>query len=232
MSSLSLRSWPDAGPKRWPWVVTVGPYVMLACLTAFTVVVKYSAGASLYVDLVLCALLALWTLWLFTLHPGWRDRTIPMTVFFTGVVVLSMVLVLRDPWFGFLAPAGYLYAFRVLPWPWLLLGVTAVAVVAGTAQAAGLETSTPLGVVELAAILAVNIGPMCGSGGRRGAPRNATRSATARSPNCTRPTSGSRRHWRRTPACTNDWWPARGRQECSTSGSAWRARSTTRWHRD
>ena len=49
------------------------------------------------------------------------------------------ILVLRDPWFGFFTPAGYFYAFAVLPWPWRLAGVAAVAAVAATAQASGIN---------------------------------------------------------------------------------------------
>ena len=84
-----------------------------------------------------------------------------MAVFFTGLVVIMAVLVIRDPWFGFLTPAGYFYAFGVLPWPWRLAGVAAVAVVAGTAQAAGVDRATPFGVLVYLAVVCVNVVPMC-----------------------------------------------------------------------
>jgi signal transduction histidine kinase len=105
---------------------------------------------------------AAWVLWLFTLHPAWRLRPRVMAVFFTGFIALMAVLVVRDPWFGFLAPAGYLYAFAVLRWPWRLAGVAAVAVAAGTAQASGVTKTTVLGVAVYVAVLAVNVLPMCG----------------------------------------------------------------------
>ena len=114
-------------------------------LTVFTVTEKHSDGGSLRIDLGLCALAAVWMLWMFTLHPAWRVRPRVMAVFFTGFVAIMAILVIRDPWFGFLTPAGYFYAFGVLRWPWRLAGVAAVAVVAGTAQAYGINKDTALG---------------------------------------------------------------------------------------
>jgi len=152
----------DAREQRLLVAVTVAPYVLLAILVIFTVIYKRSAGGSLLIDLVLCAAAAAWTLWLFTLHPAWRVRPRVMAVFFTGFIALMAVLVVRDPWFGFLAPAGYLFAFAVLRWPWRLAGVAAVAIAAGTAQASSVTKTTVLGVAVYLAVLAVNVLPMCG----------------------------------------------------------------------
>jgi signal transduction histidine kinase len=143
-------------------VVTVVPYVLLAILAVFTVFLKHSAGDSLLIDLALCTLAAAWMLWMFTLHPAWRVRPPQMAVFFTGLIVIAAVLVIRDPWFGFFTPACYFYAFSVLPWPWRLPGVAAVAIVAGTAQASGVNKATVLGVAIYVAILAANVLPMSG----------------------------------------------------------------------
>src|ERR1035438_2421958 len=101
----------DAGEQRFRPVLTVGPYVLLAPLVIFTVIAKHADGTSLLIELSLCALAAVWMLWMFTLHPAWRVRPRMMAVFFTVLVVIMAALVLRDPWFGFLAPAGYMYAF-------------------------------------------------------------------------------------------------------------------------
>jgi signal transduction histidine kinase len=152
----------DAREQRLLPAITVAPYVLLAILVAFTVIYKRSAGGSLLIDLVLCAAAAAWTLWLFTLHPAWRVRPRVMAVFFTGFIVLMAVLVVRDPWFGFLVPAGYLFAFAVLRWPWQLAGVAAVAVVAGTAQTSSVTKTTALGLAVYVAVLAVNVLPLCG----------------------------------------------------------------------
>jgi signal transduction histidine kinase len=143
-------------------VITVVPYVLLAVLVILTVFIKGADRASLFVDLSLCAAAALWMLSVFTLHPAWRERPIVMTVFFAGLIAIIAVLVVRDPWFGFFTPAGYFYAFRLLPWPWRLPGVAAVAVVAGMAQAYSVDKGTVFGLVGYAAVLIVNVLPMCG----------------------------------------------------------------------
>jgi signal transduction histidine kinase len=152
----------DEREQRLLPVVYVAPYVLLAILVIFTVMLKRSAAGSLLIDLALCAVAAVWVLWMFTLHPAWRVRPRVMAVFFTGFVVIMAVLAVRDPWFGFLTPAGYLFAFAVLRWPWQLAGVAAVAVVAGTAQASSVTKTTLLGVTIYVAVLAVNVVPMCG----------------------------------------------------------------------
>lgn len=161
-------------------LVTVVPYVLLGLVTGFTVLIKYSAGRGLLIDLGLCALTAGWMLWMFTWHPAWRERPRVMAVFVTGLIVLTAVLVIRDPWFGCFTPAGYFYAFRVLRWPWVLAGVAAVAIVAGTAQASDVDKSTVLGAFSYLAILAVNVVPMCLFGwlARRAAEHNDERQRT------------------------------------------------------
>jgi signal transduction histidine kinase len=150
----------DRGRRMLP-LVLAGPYVLLGALALFTAGIKHTAGGSLAIDLALCGLAAAWMLWMFTLHPAWRVRPRVMAVFFTVFVVIMVVLVIRDPWFGFLTPAGYLYAFAVLPWPWRLPGVAAVAVVAATAQTAGVDRASPFGILVYAAVLSVNVIPLC-----------------------------------------------------------------------
>ncbi len=159
---MPLAREPDAAERRMRPVLYVGPYVLLGVLTAFTVIEKHSHGGSLRVDLGLCVLAAAWMLWMFTLHPAWRVRPRVMAVFFTVFAVIMAILVIRDPWFGFLTPAGYIYAFAVLRWPWRLAGVAAVAVIAGTGQAYGINKDTALGVIVYVGIVAVNVLPLCG----------------------------------------------------------------------
>ncbi len=144
---------------RWPAPLIVGPYVLLALLARITVAVKNSG---LLVDLVLCGVLAAWMLVVFTLRPAWRERAPVMAVFFTVLILIIAILVIRNPWFGFFTPVAYLYAFRLLRWPWQPVGVAAAAVVAGTAQAYGVDKTTLVGVGVYVAVLAANVGPMCG----------------------------------------------------------------------
>ena len=120
MSNPMPLSQLDERTRRFLPLITVGPYVLLAILVLFMVAARYTSGTSLLIDLALCGLAAAWMLWMFTLHPAWRVRPRPMAVFFTGLVVIMAALVIRDPWFGFFAPAGYTFAFSVLRWPWRL----------------------------------------------------------------------------------------------------------------
>ncbi len=152
----------DTPERRLLPVLYVGPYLLLGLLVIVTVAEKHARPHSMGIDLALCALTALWMLWMFTLHPAWRVRPRPMTVFFIGFAAILLVLVVRDPWFGFLTPAGYFYAFSVLRWPWRLAGVASIAFVAATAQASPIDKSTVGGVLAYLAIIAVNAVPLCG----------------------------------------------------------------------
>ena len=162
MSDPMPLSGVDSTDHRWLPVAFRAPYVLLAVLAGFTVLMRRSDGPALAVDLGLCAAAALWMLWLFTLHPAWRVRPTVMAVFFTGIVAVSFALVLRDSWFGFFTPAGYFFAFIVLRWPWRLAGVAAMAVVAGTAQASGITETGVTGVALRAAVVLANLLPMFG----------------------------------------------------------------------
>jgi signal transduction histidine kinase len=161
MSDPWTSSWPAPWLRLRP-LVTVVPYVLLAILAAVTVAIKWSMPGSLFVDLGLCALAAAWMLWMFTLHPAWRDRPRVMGLFLAGLLPIMLVLVIRDPWFGFFSPAGYFYAFSLLSWPGELAGVAAVSVIAGTAQASDVDKSTAVGGAAYAAVLLANIVPLCG----------------------------------------------------------------------
>jgi signal transduction histidine kinase len=98
---------------------------------------------------------------MFTLRPAWRIRTRPMAIFIAGFVLLLAVLVVRDPWFGFLTPAGYFYTFVLLPWPAELIGIGAVAVIAGWAQSYDLPKTDALGLLGCVAVIGVNVAGMC-----------------------------------------------------------------------
>ncbi|GAA2835460.1 histidine kinase [Nonomuraea rubra] len=167
---------------RWPVVLAVGPYALLALLAAVTVVIYRSEGVSPALELVLCALMAAWMLGVFTLRPAWRGRAAVMAGFLAVLLLLMAALVVRAPWFGFFTPAAYVYAFRLLRWPWQPAGVAAVAVVAGTAQAYSVDKSTAIGLLTYAAVVAANAIPMCAFAwfARRAARRNEEREQALR----------------------------------------------------
>ncbi len=160
-----MQSWQMAGPAGWEQrfrpMVTVVPYVLLAVMAALTIAFKHDQPGSLAIDLALCAAAAVWSLALFTLRPAWRDRIGVMGVFLAGLILFGLVMVLRNPWFGFYTPVLYFYAYRIIGWPRELYFVAGAAVVAGTAQAAGLDPGSWIGRIEYLGILVVNIAPMC-----------------------------------------------------------------------
>ncbi|HEX4225154.1 MAG TPA: sensor histidine kinase [Pseudonocardiaceae bacterium] len=181
MSEPMPRNWLDDGSDgRWNRIGNTAPYGLLLILAGFSVAFKYSAPGALLIDLALCLLAAAWMLGMYTLNPVWRERPIPMTVFVAGMVLITALLVVRGPWFGAFTPAAYYFSFRVLRWPWLLLGVGAVAIVAGSAQSNGVDKTTALGVLTYVGVVLVNVAPMCGLAwlAWRGAQRNEERNHT------------------------------------------------------
>ena len=181
MSEPMPRTWlEDDSSQRWARIGGTVPYGLLIVLAGFTIVEKRTAPGSLLIDLILCLVTAAWMLSMFTLRPDWHQRSSMMTVFLAGIVVLTAVLIFRDPWFGVFTPAGYYYSFRALPWPRLLWGVGAVAVLAGSAQASGIDITTAVGVFAYVAVIVVNMVPMCGLAwlAWRGARRNEERNQT------------------------------------------------------
>ena len=96
--------------------------------------------------------------------------------------LILAVLVIRDPWFGFFTPRRVLLRVRLLPWPWRLPGVAAVAVVAATSQTSGVRPGTrPSAWSSTPAVIAVNVMLACAaSPGSPGQQRHAERASAAR----------------------------------------------------
>jgi signal transduction histidine kinase len=143
-------------------VIGIVPYVVLAGLVVFTVIVRYSRPNILVADLGLCLVTGAWMLVLFSITKAWRGRPRIMAVFFVGIVILLGAMVAREPWFGLFAVAGYIYAFGLLRWPWRIAGVAAIAVIAGAAQGSSIPRNTSLGLTAFTAIIFVNVFVMCG----------------------------------------------------------------------
>ncbi|MFC6404191.1 sensor histidine kinase [Planobispora longispora] len=142
-------------------LVNAVPYALLALPVAILMIVEDWTGGALLIDLGLFGLAAAWMLGMFTLRPGWWDRPRIMGVFVAGLLAITAVLVVRHPVFGLFTPAAFIYSFTVLRWPWRLLGVTAAAVLAGTAQASGVPGTDAFGLTLHVIIVAFNIVLMC-----------------------------------------------------------------------
>jgi signal transduction histidine kinase len=141
----------------WPVRLSWWPFALLVLLTA----VRAVGQPSPLPDLALSVLVAGWMLVPHALPPAWREQVWVRAVFCAVIVGFAAVLVIRDPLFGFFTPVPYFWAFRLIAWPWQLVAVTAVAAVAGTAQAHGVDRATPAGVAIWVAIIAGNAVPMC-----------------------------------------------------------------------
>jgi signal transduction histidine kinase len=135
------------------------PYSMLALSAGLTVVIRRSVGESWLLDMALCGLAAAWMICLYTLVPAWRDRPWGRAVFFTGVIAIATVLIIRDPWFGFYTFSLYFFALKIPPGLWRLLAVLAVALLTGTSQAGGFPTAAhgTVGLLVYIGCVAVNL---------------------------------------------------------------------------
>ncbi len=96
MSSQVPRSRPGALEQRWPPVATVLPYAMLAFCVLLDAAIDGKGREALYFDGGLSVLAAAWMLWMFTLHPAWRDSVPRMTVFVTGLLAIGALLVITE----------------------------------------------------------------------------------------------------------------------------------------
>ncbi len=137
--------------------LAVLPYIMLVVSVVATVFIEHGAGRSLLIDLALSALAAVWMLWLFTLHPAWRERPRVMAVFFVVLLVIAAVLVIRAPWYGFFAYTMYFFAFWLPAGKWRLVAVLSVAWVAATSQDGGLPEPHASAVAGYVVLIAVNM---------------------------------------------------------------------------
>ncbi len=118
------------------------PYVGLAVGALLTVAAPAPSGRPLASHLLVAAIAACWIAWFITLHPEWPDRRVLMAVYYVGLLLLSAVLVLISPWYGFFSWAGYLHSL-LLPGNWRFVGAAASGVLAATAQGGGVPSSLP-----------------------------------------------------------------------------------------
>jgi signal transduction histidine kinase len=157
MSSPAERSLLEAWRRGWPLPGTVVSYVVLVVSAASATTAQWG---SVPVNLTLCAVAAVWML--IPLHPALRKRVWVMAVFMAGLIAITAILVIRDPWFGFFVVAGYGYCIRLLHWPWLLPSMGAFAVLAATAQMGTVNKAAPAGLAAYLAVSALNVLVVCG----------------------------------------------------------------------
>jgi signal transduction histidine kinase len=151
----------DRWERREAPVIAVLPYVMLVVASAIVVPIDPHPRA-IAINLGVAALTGAWMLFGFTLHPAWRERPRWMAVFFAVLVVLMAVLVIREPIYGFFTFTGYFFTYWLPLGKWRVLGVMAIAVLAGTSQDGGLPQHKATALLLYAALILINVGVASG----------------------------------------------------------------------
>ena len=142
-------------------VVGVAPWVMLAFSAILTVVMykTHWVSGSPLIPLLLCGLAGAWTLGMYTLRPGWRDRPRLMGLFVAVLLAIMTVMVTGYSWLGFYTFTGYYYVYRlVASWPWRIAGIGVIACLAGISQGLGLQGAfNPARALLLVGAILVNV---------------------------------------------------------------------------
>lgn len=112
------------------------PYFGLAISTLVSLVAREPYWPDAWIAVAVSVGALVWVLWMFTLHPEWRDRPVLRVVAYAGLLAFGAVLVGLSPWYGFFSFSGYMY-LEYLPGRWRALGVTATAMIAAASQIGG-----------------------------------------------------------------------------------------------
>lgn len=146
---------------RWRAVLTVTPYIVLAILIAYTLWSQWGQWPRALPTLALCVAYGVWIVVMRQLPFRWRDRPIALAIFLAVLIVLNLLLVLQDGYFGFLTIATFMFSYSLVEWPWEPLPVGVTAVVAGLAQSSGFGADLP-GAVGRILVVTLNVAIMCG----------------------------------------------------------------------
>jgi signal transduction histidine kinase len=134
------------------------PYLLLLVIAAVSIPWDTAGPASSReLDVGLCLLAAAWMLVMYTLRPTRRPGSASMAVFVTGLMVVTVVLVARDSWFGFFAAVPFGYVRNLLRWPWQLAGAASVAVIAAISQTENINGALLLRVMIFVVALAIDL---------------------------------------------------------------------------
>jgi signal transduction histidine kinase len=147
---------PDPLVQRFHTVLDVLPYGVLAFCVILSLGIPNPGPRAEGIALILSIVSAAWMLFMYTLHPAWRQRPQVMALFVTVLIVLGAGLVLDNTLFGLYTFTIYFYVIRYLVWPWRLLGAAGIGLLQGTSQAYGVNKDTAGGVFIYLIIVAVN----------------------------------------------------------------------------
>ncbi|MFS0704232.1 sensor histidine kinase [Cellulomonas sp. 179-A 9B4 NHS] len=149
------------GERYLALLLRVVPWITLPVATVIAVGRPGQGGAERAVTLGLAVLAAGWVYVAYTRVPdARRRRTLPMAVYFVGLLVLCVVLMGRDRVFLLFTVTGFLHAFELRPWPVGVVGVLATSVVLNTMTiGVPLATASSLGTyVGVIAVQTASVG--------------------------------------------------------------------------
>jgi signal transduction histidine kinase len=116
--------------QRYFKLLEVIPYILLGISTLLSQVQTYQTAQDRLEVLGLAAVAAVWVLVMYTLPPPrWRQRTIPMAVYFAGLLAIGGILEAHSVFFIAFVISGFFQAFVVLPTVLAFLGVAATSCV-------------------------------------------------------------------------------------------------------
>lgn len=125
-----LREQADRGERRERAMYRVLPMVLLAVLTAVTLVQPlHGAGVDIPVVLMVVVAAALWLSVLYFVPESLRARRSLMLVHFAVLMAMCVLLIVLAPWYGSFAFTGYLHSAIYLRGVWRYVGVAATAMV-------------------------------------------------------------------------------------------------------
>jgi signal transduction histidine kinase len=139
-------------------ILRIVPFAALAVSTVLVILADTRSWAFGSGTLGLAAVTAIWMLGLTTLRPAWTKQAHLMFIYYAGLLVLSGVLLLRSPGFGFFAWTGYVQV-SYLPGRWQWAGLAATALLVSSTYVGGFQhidaSTLPIYLVFVAASIAL-----------------------------------------------------------------------------
>jgi len=145
-----------SGPAMQRWWEEMLRWVPWALLAPSTVISQLPAqsGTDRAITLGLVALAAAWVYAWHTRSVRYWRQTVPMVIYFAGLLVLFVALMSRDPVFILFTIAGFFHAYQLQPWPLGVAGVFGTSVALNT-MAMGFPASDPTALATYLGVITI-----------------------------------------------------------------------------
>lgn len=117
-SSTERSAWENGFDHAMTWI----PYVTLGIGTAIALV-RPNPGQDRRLTITLAALTALWVVFMFTRAPERRRTSAWTRIYFAGLTLAALVLMLHNPFFFVFPIAGFFHSALLRPAPLIFVGV-------------------------------------------------------------------------------------------------------------